>query len=110
MNNYENRLGWLYNREFAFAPTVDWAWLRMVGMVMELERYWTKVFVGDGFSLTCNGWRNLFSIQDLVYRKLSVEFFAIMSFKDNTVDRTYNWALAFRLGGVYRKCSLWEFA
>lgn len=62
LTTYENRLGWIYNREFAIAPIVDWRWLRGVGMVLELERYWTKVYEGYGFSFTCHGWRNLFAV------------------------------------------------
>lgn len=61
-NNYKNQLGWLYNRKFAIAPIIDWAWLHRVGMVMELERYWKNVFMGDGFTFACNGFNNLFSI------------------------------------------------
>ena len=75
LTTYENRLGWLYNREFAIAPIIDWGWLGRVGMVVELERYWSKTYVGDQFSFTCHGWRNLFAIQEPVFRELSVEFF-----------------------------------
>lgn len=39
LNNFTNRLGWLYNCEFAIAPLVDWALLRGVGMVAEVERH-----------------------------------------------------------------------
>ena len=37
LTTYENRLGWLYNREFAIALIVNWGWLGGVGMVAELE-------------------------------------------------------------------------
>lgn len=106
LTNYENRLGWLYNSEFSIAPIVDWGWLRGVGMVLELERYWTKVFEGDGFTFTCNGWRNLFSIQEPVFQELLVEFFTTVSFEERTVDFNYNRALVFWLGRVYHECSL----
>lgn len=106
LNNNENRLAWLYNCEFAVDPTMDWALLREVGMVMELERYWTKVCMGNGFTFTCNGWKNIFSIKEPIYRELSVEFIATVSFEDKTINPTYNRALVFILGGVYPKCSL----
>lgn len=73
LNNYANKLGWLYNREFALAPLVDWSWLRGVGMVTEVKRYWTKLFLGEGFTFQCNVWHDLFSIQEPVYRELSIE-------------------------------------
>lgn len=79
-------------------------------MVLELIRYWTKVFEGYGFTFTCNGWRNLFSIQEPVYRELSVEFFTTMSFEERAVNFNYNRALVFWLGGVYRECSHHDFA
>ena len=46
LNNYANKLGWLYSWEFALAPLVDWSYLRVTGMVTEVERYWTMLFVG----------------------------------------------------------------
>lgn len=49
IDNYMNKLGCLYNREFAIALVVDWAWLRRVGMVTEVERHCTKLFVREGF-------------------------------------------------------------
>lgn len=78
-------------------------------MVVELERFWSKLFVGDGFSCTCNGYMNLFAILELVYRELSIEFFATINFEDKTTDPNYNQTLAFHLGGVYCECSLMEF-
>ena len=110
LTTYENRLGWLYNKEFAIAPIVDWTWLREVGLVSELERFWTKVYEGLNFTFTCHKWRNLFAIQEPVYRELSVEFFATVGFEERTVDFDYNRALVFRLGGVHRECGLREFA
>ena len=79
-------------------------------MVAEVEWYWTKLFIGDGFTFQCNGWRSLFSIHELVYQELYVEFFATVSFDGRTTDTTYNWTIAFRLGGVYKECNLCEFA
>ena len=96
-----NILRWLYNREFAIAPVVDWAWLCGVGMVAEMERHWSKLFVGDRFSFACNRWRNLFSFQEPFYRELLVEFFAIVNFEYKATNPNYNRALTFRLGGVY---------
>lgn len=90
LNNYMNRLGWLYNGEFAIASLVDWAWLHGVGMVAELERHWAKLFIREGFSFPCNGWRDLFFIQELVYRELSVELFSTMNFEERTTDPNYN--------------------
>lgn len=55
LNNYSNKQGWLYNEEFALTPMIDWSWLSGVGMVIELEQYWRKLFVGDGFTFQGNG-------------------------------------------------------
>lgn len=78
-------------------------------MISELQRFWTKVYVGNDFYFTCHGWRNLFELQEPVYQELSVEFFATVSFEERTVDFDYGRELVFRLGGVYRECSLLEF-
>lgn len=76
-------------------------------MILEMEIYWTKVFEGDGFTFTCNGWRD---IERKCLKELSVEFFATVSFEEMTIDFDYNRALVFRLGGVYHEFSLCEFA
>lgn len=55
LNNYSNKLGWLYNSEFALAPVADWSWLNRVGMVAELESFWQKQYVGDGSSFQFQG-------------------------------------------------------
>ena len=60
LKKYSNKLGWLYNRDFALAPVIDWSWLSGIGIVTKVERYWTKLFVGDSFTFQCNGWHNLF--------------------------------------------------
>lgn len=39
-----------------------------------------------------------------------MDFFAIVNFKEWTTDPTFNRALAFRLGGIYREYRLLEFA
>lgn len=76
----------------------------------ELEQYLQKQYIENGFTFGCNGWRNLFSIQELVFHELFVEFFATINFEEWTSDPTYNGALAFRLGGDYKEYSLLEFA
>lgn len=68
--------------------------------------YLTKTFTMDGFSFTCNSWKNLFEISELVFQELCVEFFASVSFEDATIDPYFSRALVFHLGGKYRECSL----
>lgn len=52
---------------------------------------------------------DFFSIQEPIYRKLSVVFFVTIDFEKNMVDPKYGRALAFWLGEEYQKCSLVEF-
>lgn len=64
----------------------------------------------DNFSFTCNGWRNLFAISELVYQELCVEFFASISFEAAIVDPFYPRELILCLGCEYMECSLSKFA
>lgn len=66
--------------------------------------------MGNGVSITFNGWRNLFSIKELVYKELFVELFSTVSFEENTVDPQYVGTPIFRLGGQYQDCSLAKLA
>lgn len=75
-----------------------------------LNPYLTKTFEGDGVSFTCNGWEKLFSISEPVFMELCIEFFATVSFQENTEDPYYTWALVFCLGGEYQKWSFVEFS
>lgn len=110
VNNFKNKLGWLYNREFCISPCIDWKKLEEIGIMARLAPYLTKTFIGDRFSFTCNWWRNLFGITELVYKELCVEFFASVSFEEIMEDPYFEKALVFRLGGEYRECSLTEFS
>lgn len=64
--------------------------------------------MGNGFTFRRNWRHNLFSIQDSVFCELSVEFFAMVDFKERKSDHSYIWALEFLLGVVYRECILLE--
>ena len=70
----------------------------------------TKIFIGNGYSFTCSGWRNLFRIQERVYKEFCVEFFLTVTFQETVQDPHWPQALVFGLGGEYRECSLVQFA
>lgn len=44
LSNYKNKLGWIYNREFAISPTIDWNKLNEIGMLERLNLYFMKSF------------------------------------------------------------------
>lgn len=75
-----------------------------------LSIYLAEVYIAEGLSFTCNGWRKLFAIEESVYKELYVEFFAIVSYEENTKDPHYWQIINFRLGGQYRECSLIDLA
>lgn len=110
LNNYTNKLGWLYNREFAISPTVDWSNLNKIGILERMNLYLTKTYVENGISFTCNEWKILFSIKEPIFKELCMEFFLTTSFEENTIDPHFAMPLVFRLGGQYRACSLASFA
>ena len=95
LTRWNNRLGWLYNREIAVAPTVNWTRLREVGLVDRVGPFLTKIFIGDGYSFTCSGWQNLFRVQERVYKEFCVEFFATVTFQETVQDPHWPQALVF---------------
>ena len=44
---YNTRLGWLHNRDFAIAATINWQRLWEVGLVERLNPFLTKTFMGN---------------------------------------------------------------
>lgn len=44
------------------------------------------------------------------FRELYVEFVAMVNFEEQNSDLRFNQALALRPGGIYRECSILEFA
>lgn len=108
--NFTTKLGWLQNIEFSISPRIDWVRLGEIGLMERMTPFLTNNFFVDGFAFTCNGWRNLFAISELLFQEICVEFFASVSFEEATVDPSCSRALFFRLSGDFKECSLAEFA
>ncbi|CAH1437279.1 unnamed protein product [Lactuca virosa] len=66
LERFNNRLEWLHSRNIVIAPTIDWDWLDHRGIMDQVNPYLNKFFEGDGMSFVCNGWRNIFGIQEVV--------------------------------------------
>lgn len=84
------KLGWAHNREFAITPTINWAKLNKIGILERLNPYLTNSFEENGVTITCNGWRNLFSVKELVYKELCVELFSTVSNYSGSTFYGYN--------------------
>lgn len=110
LNNYTNKLGWLYNRVFSISLTIDWNKLSEIGILKRLHPYLINTSVENGISLTCNGWKNLFSIKEPIFKELCDEFFSTISIEAKIVDPHFTMTSAFHFGGQYRECSFVEFA
>lgn len=101
LNNYTNKLGWIHNREFVVSPTIDMAKLNETEILERLNMYLTKTFEKNGVYFTCNGWKNLLSIKEPIYKEWCLEFFSTVSFEANMVDPHFVGALVIRLHSHY---------
>lgn len=97
VTNLKNKIGWLYNREFAISPGIDWVKIRELGLTKRMAPYLMETFTSDEFPFICNGWMNVFAIIESIFKELCVEFFASISFEDATVDPYFARALVFAL-------------
>ena len=61
--------------------TFDWDWLGTVGLEEELTPYLVKECNLGNTTIICDGWLQLFKIQEPVFAELCWEFFATISFR-----------------------------
>ena len=94
----KNRLEALKQKEIHLPNAVDWDWLGNVGLEEELTPYLVKECSLGYTTITCDGWLQLFKIQEPVYAELCWEFFATISFRGGSDYYNPN-IISFSLGG-----------
>ena len=104
-----NRLEALRQKEIHLPTAVDWGWMGNVGLEEELTPYLVKDCNLGYANITCDGWLQLFKIQEPVYAELCWEFFATISFRGGSEYYNPN-TISFSLGGEMRQCSMVEFS
>lgn len=62
---------------------------KKMGMARRIEPYLTKVFHGNGYSMTQNGWMIWFMIIEPICREICLEFFATVAFEEFSLDLNY---------------------
>ncbi|XP_052619683.1 uncharacterized protein LOC128126028 [Lactuca sativa] len=104
---WRKKLETLKKKDFYLPNESNWTWLEQVGLVEAMDPYLTQVFINYEVQITCDVWRRLFQMQELVYQELCLEFFSTVTFRggDNYYDTN---VLTFCLGGEFRECSMTE--
>ncbi|CAH1417605.1 unnamed protein product [Lactuca virosa] len=103
------KLDWVKNRNVHVPAVVDCQWMSETGLMEAIEPYIDKSFNGVHGQFLCLGWRQIFQIQEIVYKELLIEFLAMVSFaRKDGIYADSN--LTFCLGGERRTLSLADFA
>lgn len=103
----KKKLEILKKKEICVPNEINWEWLGQVGLVEDMTPYLVKMFVHNGDSITCDGRRRLFRMQEPVYQELCWEFFSTISFSEDNEFYNPN-VLSFFLSGEVRHCSIAE--
>ena len=103
------KLDSLKQRKVHVLALVNWEWLSETGLLEAMDPFLDKMFESIHGPFVCMGWRQIFQIQETVYKELVVEFLCTVSFarKDGIyVDDN----LTFCLGSERRPLSLADFS
>lgn len=105
------RLPVLAGREIDVAPSLDRTLAAASGITARLEQYlvrtWTSV---DGErSFTCRGWDRLIAANETCYKEIILEFLGTCDWGVRSDDLSQR-IVRFRLGGIWRECTVVELA
>ncbi|GKB09151.1 hypothetical protein Tco_0837463 [Tanacetum coccineum] len=106
---YQEKIAALRSRQIEPARTIDWELLEQFNLADEIRGLLGIECTKGEVKIKSPEWGNLFSIVEPIYRELCLEFFATYQFNEKSRDYTDDKALTFRLGGLYRHCSVKEF-
>ncbi|CAH1450032.1 unnamed protein product [Lactuca virosa] len=92
------KLEWMKQRKIHVLAVFNWQWSEQTGLLEGIEPYFVRNFAGVHGQFKSMGWRQLFQIQEIVYKELVIEFLGTISFrrKDGAFDEDN---LTFFLGG-----------
>lgn len=102
----------LMGQKFEFAHFLDWGVAEEFGLTARFGDVQTRRFHDNVGNLlfTCHGWNRLFAMQETVYMELCWEFFATVQFNKDSTNYDDQSVFSFRLGGIYRRCSIIDLA
>ncbi|KAI3751353.1 hypothetical protein L2E82_22436 [Cichorium intybus] len=96
-------------RRVLVATIIDRDILRDAGLWGEIEPFLHRTWTHGDALYTCRGWDRLMATQDdTVYTELLLEFLATVRYVPGSQEARSR-LIRFRLGGVPRECSLWDF-